>query len=151
MITFTELFFCQVFSIIVVAVVWDRISLCSPGTHLSRLTCPGIQRSACLCLPSAGIKGQRHHCLAPLGFSKGILKNLLAWGNCPEELLSICLSINGNHKASCSFEIWTFTLHPHLLDHDFVILFRGAGYWTPVLVLARQTLLLNCVPPTLFH
>jgi hypothetical protein len=42
----------------------DRVSLCSPG-------CPGTHsvdqaglelRSACLYLPSAGIKGVRHHC-----------------------------------------------------------------------------------------
>jgi hypothetical protein len=45
----------------------DRISLCSPG-------CPGThsvdqadleQKSTCLCLPSAGIKGVHHHCPAP--------------------------------------------------------------------------------------
>ena len=35
-------------------------SLCRPG-------CPGTQKSACLCLPSAGIKGVRHH--ARLSFS----------------------------------------------------------------------------------
>jgi hypothetical protein len=39
--------FCFVF------VFRDRVSLCSPG-------CPGTQKSACLCLPSAGIKGVRH-------------------------------------------------------------------------------------------
>jgi hypothetical protein len=35
---------------------WDRqgFSLCRPG-------CPRIQKSACLCLPSAGIKGMCHH------------------------------------------------------------------------------------------
>jgi hypothetical protein len=42
---------------------WDRVSLYSPG-------CPGTHfvdqagiklRSACLCLPSAGIKGVRYH------------------------------------------------------------------------------------------
>jgi hypothetical protein len=32
----------------------DRVSLYSPG-------CPGTQKSTCLCLPSAGIKGVRHH------------------------------------------------------------------------------------------
>ena len=36
-------------------------SLCRPG-------CPGTQKSACLCLPSAGIKGGSHHCLVYLGF-----------------------------------------------------------------------------------
>jgi hypothetical protein len=41
---------------------WDRVSLCSPG-------CPGThsviwtQKSTCLCLPSAGIKGVCYHCL----------------------------------------------------------------------------------------
>jgi hypothetical protein len=45
----------------------DRVSLCSPG-------CPGThfidqtQKSACLCLPSARIKGMRHHCPAILIF-----------------------------------------------------------------------------------
>jgi hypothetical protein len=38
-----------------VLVFWDRVSLCSPGW-------PGTQKSTCLCLPSAGIKGV-HHCL----------------------------------------------------------------------------------------
>jgi hypothetical protein len=32
-------------------------SLCRPGW-------PWTQKSTCLCLPSAGIKGMRHHCLA---------------------------------------------------------------------------------------
>jgi hypothetical protein len=44
----------------------DRVSLCSPGwpgTH-SRPSWPPTQKSACLCLPSAGIKGMRHHCPA---------------------------------------------------------------------------------------
>jgi hypothetical protein len=35
----------------------DRVSLCRPGW-------PRTQKSTCLCLPSAGIKGMRHHCLA---------------------------------------------------------------------------------------
>ena len=41
----------------------DRVSLCSlgcPGTH-SVDQAAQTQRSACLCLPSAGIKGVRHH------------------------------------------------------------------------------------------
>jgi hypothetical protein len=48
-------------------VFFETQFLCSPG-------CPGTnsvnqavletQKSACLCLPSAGIKGVRHHCLA---------------------------------------------------------------------------------------
>jgi hypothetical protein len=51
----------------------DRVSLCSPG-------CPGshsvgqagleLKRSTCLCLPSAGNKGVRHHCLVPTIFSR---------------------------------------------------------------------------------
>jgi hypothetical protein len=44
----------------------DRASLCSPGcpgTH-SRSGWPQTQRSPCLCLPSAGIKGVCHHHLA---------------------------------------------------------------------------------------
>ena len=32
----------------------DRVSLYSPG-------CPQTQKSACLCLPSAGIEGVHHH------------------------------------------------------------------------------------------
>jgi hypothetical protein len=47
----------------------DRVSLCSPGSWLSwnslcRPGWPRTQKSTCLCLPSAGIKGVRHHCLA---------------------------------------------------------------------------------------
>jgi hypothetical protein len=44
----------------------NRVSLCSPGyprTH-SRPGWPQTQKSTCLCLPSAGIKGVCHHCLA---------------------------------------------------------------------------------------
>ena len=42
----------------------DRVSLYSPGcpgTQLCRPGWPRTQKSACLCLPSAGIKGVRHH------------------------------------------------------------------------------------------
>jgi hypothetical protein len=43
----------------------DRVSLCSPGCpELSRAGWPQTQKSACLCLPSAGIKVVQHHCLA---------------------------------------------------------------------------------------
>jgi hypothetical protein len=38
----------------------DRVSLCIPGW-------PQTQKSACLCLPSAGIKGVRHHRPACMG------------------------------------------------------------------------------------
>jgi hypothetical protein len=51
--------------------VQDRVSLCSPD-------CPGtlsvhqagleLKKSACLCLPSAGITGMHHHCPAALFF-----------------------------------------------------------------------------------
>ena len=39
----------------------DRVSLCSPGTQFVD---QAGQKSACLCLPSAGIKGVLHHRLA---------------------------------------------------------------------------------------
>jgi hypothetical protein len=38
---------------LVFLVFQDRVSLCSPG-------CPQTQKSACLFLPSAGIKGVHH-------------------------------------------------------------------------------------------
>ncbi|GAB1300331.1 PEST proteolytic signal-containing nuclear protein [Apodemus speciosus] len=41
-----------------------RVSLCSPGcpgTHSGRPGWPRTQKSTCLCLPSAGITGVRHH------------------------------------------------------------------------------------------
>jgi hypothetical protein len=41
---------------------WDRISLCSPGW-------PQTQKSTCLCLPNAGIKGVHHHRPARFGIS----------------------------------------------------------------------------------
>jgi hypothetical protein len=41
--------------------------VCSPG-------CPGTQKSTCLCLPSAGIKGVRHHHLAIMDILKVLLK-----------------------------------------------------------------------------
>jgi hypothetical protein len=53
----------------------DRVSLCSPG-------CPRTQKSACLCLPSAGIKGVRHHRPA----IRDILTLHLPW-NCSSSLL----------------------------------------------------------------
>ena len=46
----------------------NRVSLCSPGCPRTNSLCrpgwPRIQKSACLCLPSAGIKGVHHHCPA---------------------------------------------------------------------------------------
>jgi hypothetical protein len=44
------------------AVLELALSLCRPGW-------PRTQKSASLCLPSAGIKGVRHHCLARMHFS----------------------------------------------------------------------------------
>jgi hypothetical protein len=44
--------------------VQDRVSLYSPvcpGTHFCRPGWPQTQKSACLCLPSDGIKGVCHH------------------------------------------------------------------------------------------
>jgi hypothetical protein len=43
------------------------LELCRPGW-------PRTQKSACLCLPSAGIKGMRHHCLAELSYSNWCIK-----------------------------------------------------------------------------
>jgi hypothetical protein len=51
-------------------VVRDRVSLCSsgcPGTHFVDQAWPRIQKSACLCLLSAGIKGVHHY--AQLGYT----------------------------------------------------------------------------------
>jgi hypothetical protein len=43
----------------------DKVSLYSPGCprahSVDRPGWPGTQKSACLCLPSAGIKGVRNH------------------------------------------------------------------------------------------
>jgi hypothetical protein len=42
----------------------DRVSLCSPGcpgAHFVDQTGLELRKSDCLCLPSAGIKGLRHH------------------------------------------------------------------------------------------
>jgi hypothetical protein len=54
---FGYLFFFEVFwffetGFLCIALSWN--SLCRPGW-------PGTQKSTCLCLPSAGIKGVRHH------------------------------------------------------------------------------------------
>jgi hypothetical protein len=50
----------------------DRVSLYSPGcpgTHfVDQAGLDRTQKSACLCLPSAGIKGVRHHCPATAHF-----------------------------------------------------------------------------------
>ena len=50
-------FFCPLWQGFSVQHLLSWNSLCRPG-------CPWIQKSACLCLPSAGIKGMCHHCLA---------------------------------------------------------------------------------------
>jgi hypothetical protein len=54
-------FFCCCFLFFV---FWDRVSLCSPGcpgTHFVDQAGLWTQKSACLCLPSAGIKGVHHY------------------------------------------------------------------------------------------
>jgi hypothetical protein len=51
----------------------DRVSLCSPGcprTQLCRPGWPQTQKSACLCLLSAGPKGVRHHARLTFFFLK---------------------------------------------------------------------------------
>ena len=50
---------------------FSRQDLCSPGcpgTQFYRPGWPRSQKSSCLCLPRAGIKGMGHHCPAPLFF-----------------------------------------------------------------------------------
>ena len=45
----------------------DKVSLCSPGcpgTHSVEQAGLKLKSSACLYLPSAGVKGVPHHCLA---------------------------------------------------------------------------------------
>jgi hypothetical protein len=61
---FCFVLFC--FVLFCLSVFQDRVSLCSsgcPGTHF--VDRPGwpwwTQKSTCLCLPNAGIKGMRHH------------------------------------------------------------------------------------------
>ena len=54
----------------------DRVSLCSSWLSWNSLCRPGwprTQESSCLCLPSAGIKGMCHHCLARLTFNFGLI------------------------------------------------------------------------------
>jgi hypothetical protein len=51
---FSSLLFSSLLFFSLFLVFQDRVSLCSPG-------CPGTQKSTCLCLPSAGIKGLCHH------------------------------------------------------------------------------------------
>jgi hypothetical protein len=48
-------FFFEIGFLCIAVVSW--YSLCRPGW-------PQTQKSACLCLPSAGIKGVHHHCPA---------------------------------------------------------------------------------------
>jgi hypothetical protein len=49
----------------------SRNSLCRPGW-------PQTQKSTCLCLPGAGIKGVRHHCLAKATLTKANIELGLA-------------------------------------------------------------------------
>jgi hypothetical protein len=61
-----EIIFCFFLLLLFVCLFFqDRVSLCSPccpGTHsFCRPGWPRTQKSACLCLPSAGIKGIHHH------------------------------------------------------------------------------------------
>jgi hypothetical protein len=63
----------------------DRVSLCShgcPGTH--SVDQAGLELKCCLCLPSAGIKGMRHHCPA-----KVELLRLKLYNKDPEEFLQV--------------------------------------------------------------
>jgi hypothetical protein len=56
--TFTQWSTTQLLKRIIIFFLFqDRVSLCSP-------CCPQTQKSTCLCLLSAGIKGVCHHCLA---------------------------------------------------------------------------------------
>ena len=56
------LFVCLFFETGFLCVAWpSRNSLCRPGQ-------PQTQKSACLCLPSARIKGELHHCPARENF-----------------------------------------------------------------------------------
>ncbi|GAB1296005.1 Glutamine--fructose-6-phosphate aminotransferase [Apodemus speciosus] len=53
-----------------------RVSLCSPGcpgTHSVDQAGLELKKSACLCLPSAGIKGVRHHARQLDGFKSQVL------------------------------------------------------------------------------
>jgi hypothetical protein len=54
-------FVCFFFCFFVFLFFRDRVSLYSPGCPGTRPGWPRTQKSACLCLPSAGIKGVRHH------------------------------------------------------------------------------------------
>ena len=59
------------FCLFVCLFVWDRVSQYTPGcpeTHSVRPGWPQTQKSTCLCLPSAGIKGVLHHCPASSSF-----------------------------------------------------------------------------------
>ena len=64
----------------------DRVSLCSSGcpgaSSLSRPGWPGTQKSSCLCLPSAGIKGMRHHAQLLVCFKQGSLSSDNWPGSC---------------------------------------------------------------------
>jgi hypothetical protein len=54
----------KVFLFVCLFVFRDRVSLYSPGcpgTHFCRPGWPRTQKSVCLCLQSAGIKGVHHH------------------------------------------------------------------------------------------
>ena len=64
-------FFCEAW------LSWN--SVCRPGW-------PRTQRSACLCLPSAGIKGMRHHARLGIDFFKECFLLLLLLFGLMEEL-----------------------------------------------------------------
>jgi hypothetical protein len=77
-----------------VCLFWDRVSLYSPGcpswNSLCRPGWPRTQKSACLCLPSAGIKGMCHHCLAKWGFW---------WGRKATNFLTLLLKAKGKKNV----------------------------------------------------
>ncbi|GAB1298665.1 Protein RFT1 homolog [Apodemus speciosus] len=71
----------------------DRVSLCSPGcpgTHSVDQAGLELQKSTCLCLPSAGITGMRHHCPAQQVFL--IISPVLMRCYC---LYVLLLAVNG--------------------------------------------------------
>jgi hypothetical protein len=75
----------------------DRVSLCTPdcpGTHSVDQAGLRTQKSACLCLPSAGIKGMHHRArlFAELWLNCLTLNSKLPWltKNWPDPLPTCC-------------------------------------------------------------
>jgi hypothetical protein len=123
MLSLKMLFFCFLFLFF-----WDRVSLYSPWLFWNSLCRPGwpwTQKSVCLCLPSAGIKGVRHHYSAWRCFTLYYLLLALVLNTCSIH------SATQNQMYSCDrlvhvqkyFYVWYMCISLCVVDKSLLLIF----------------------------